>query len=87
MNIPFSEININPEHGLAIIKAIRFYEANHVGQPISLQKVVEYTGFSGHEVKDVFFALLTLRHLKPTFQPRHNRCECIGLRFFGHVFG
>ncbi|MCW5203375.1 hypothetical protein VU12_10595 [Desulfobulbus sp. US4] len=75
VDIPFQEINIDPEHGDAIIRAIGEYIGKHSGESISLQKIIEQTGLPGDEVKDVFFALLTLRYLKPTFMPRHILCE------------
>lgn len=75
MIIPFHEIDIDPEIGKAVVRAIQEYIDTHTEESISLQKIVEQTGFPGNEVKDVFFALLTLRHLKPAFLPRHGQCE------------
>jgi hypothetical protein len=75
VSIPFHEIGMNPEYGDAVIRAIRDYIDAHSGESISLQKIIERTALPGDEVKDVFFALLTLRYLKPTFLPRHGICE------------
>lgn len=77
VDIPFQEININPQLGDAVIRAIGDYIGNHAEESISLQKIIEHTGLPGNEVKDVFFALLTLRYLKPTFSPRHILCDSV----------
>jgi hypothetical protein len=75
--LPFHEINIDPELGGVVIRAIQESIDRRPGQAISLRAIVEQTGFPGDEVKDVFFALLTLRYLKPTFLPRHTACESV----------
>lgn len=75
VTIPFHEIDIDPELGETVIRAIQLSIDSHADQAISLRAIVEQTGFPGNEVKDVFFALLTLRYLKPTFLPRHTNCK------------
>lgn len=75
MNIPFHEIGINSTHGNVVVDAMIVYMDAHPGESVSLQKVIEQTGFPGEEVRDVFFALLTLRYLRATFSPRHKNCN------------
>lgn len=77
MDIPFHEINIDPEHGNTVARAICTYIQEHPETSISLQKVIEQTGLMGEEVRDVFFTLLTLRYLKATFSPRHTNCNSV----------
>lgn len=77
MGIPFHEINIDPELGNTVVRAIGTYIQEHPGMSISLQKVIEQTGLIGEEVRDVFFTLLTLRYLKATFSPRHTACGSV----------
>lgn len=74
MTIPFDDIGIDPNLGKSVVRAILDYSDTHYNDSISLQKVIEKTGLPGDEVKNVFYALLTLRYLKPTFLPRHNEC-------------
>jgi hypothetical protein len=81
VDIPFNEIGITPEHGKKVVQAIREFINAHPGDSVSMQKIVEKTAIPGPEVKEVFFALLTLRYLKPSFLPRHTLCEtAIGLQ-------
>lgn len=75
MTIPFKDIGIDPDLGKSVVKAILDYIETHCNDQVSLQKIIEQTGFPGDEVKGVFYVLLTLRYLKPTFLPRHHDCE------------
>lgn len=76
MKIHFEEIGIDQEIGDHTIKAIKAFILKHPGRSIELRTIAEDLGFPGDKVKDVFFALLSLRYLKPTFLPRHKKCNC-----------
>lgn len=81
MKIPFPEIGIDQTVGTQTIEAIKTFVNERPGRSIELRTIAEVTGLPGDIVKEVFWALLSLRYLKPTFMPRHKKCDAaVGLQ-------